>query len=147
VKTFDQLVVNFLQSKHGDLFDVTPVPDNWFGKLSGEIVFEQRARQVNEAPPILEPVDIRAKQMLARSHKIEEPRERIILQHLRIERVPLQEVHYKHAGVDRELWICGNEKEVFAPKAPWNRGRVTGAIAGVILVAAGLLALLVFFLK
>ena len=46
-----------------------------------------------------------------------------LLQALRVERIPLLEIDYKYAGVERKLWICGQQQEVYAPKSPWRRQR------------------------
>ena len=54
----------------------------------------------------------------------------------------MQEVNYTYAGVERKLWLCGNENEVYAPNAPWNRLRLMWTIltcVGVGVLAVGLL--------
>jgi hypothetical protein len=147
VKTFDRLVVKFLSSRKSDLFDVTPVPDGWFGRLSGESLVDVRQERVDDFAPVNAEVDSRARALLKRSHEIE-GRTRILLQHLQIDRIPLYEVRYSYAGVDRHLWLCGNEQEVYAPRAPWNRSRLFGTIvtAGLIgMVLIGGLVFLLFF--
>jgi hypothetical protein len=64
-----------------------------------------------------------------------------------VERLPLYEVQYKYAGVDRKLWICGNEQGIYAPRAPRNRQRLFWVIAGTALAVAALIGLGVFLLR
>jgi hypothetical protein len=146
VKTFDRLVVRFLQSRHGELIDVTPVPDNWFGHLSGEMMAEERGPRIESFNPVNDDIDERARKLLERSHDVDEARTRILLQHLRIERIPLHEVRYRYAGVERKLWICGNEKDIYAPEAPWNRSRLYGTVLGSILAGVVVIGLVVWLL-
>lgn len=146
VKSFDRLVVKFLSSHRSNLFDVTPVPDDWFGRLSGETLVDVRKERVDDFPPVNEEVDGRARDLLKRSHEIDEGQTRILLQHLQIDRIPLHEVRYSYAGVDRRLWLCGKEMEVYAPDAPWNRSRLYGTILTVALIGAVLLGGLLWLL-
>jgi hypothetical protein len=67
VKTFNRLIVKFLSSRKSDLFDVTPVPDGWFGRLTGESLVEERKRIVESFPPVNEEVDGRARQLIDHS--------------------------------------------------------------------------------
>ncbi len=70
----------------------------------------------------------------------------MILQTLRIDRIPLNELEYKYAGADHKLWICGREQEVYAPKAPWNRSLITFLIGMGLLAAVALIAGVVYLL-
>lgn len=141
VKTYDVLVVRFQNAKQGEVLDVTPVPDNWLGSLSGESLFDRKAPRIDESEldPISEPFTIKARDLLRQSHDIDEKHERILVQMLHIDRIALQEVKYTYAGVDRTLWICGKEKGVYAPNAPWNRSRLFFLITGSVLAAAGII--------
>ena len=78
--------------------------------------------------------------LLEKSHAIDAEEERILMQALRVERIPLHEVRYQYAGVDRQLWICGSGEELYAPNAPWNRGRVIALVAGVVAAVVSLVA-------
>ncbi len=143
LKTFDQVIVKFLRSKHGDLLDLTPVPDNWFGRLTGEVLRTTRATRIDHVEPYNEEIDKRVQALLDRSHSLENDQSRILLQQIHVERIPLHEVPYRYAGVERRLWICGNEKAVYAPDAPWNRSRLALLIASVLF---GLIIFIAFFL-
>ena len=146
VKTYDQLVVRFLTAKEGEVIDVTPVPDKWLGGLHGEVLFDQKAPRIEGCDSVPESVARKAGELLSRSHDIDEKQDRILLQMLHIERIPLQEVKYTYAGVERQLWICGSEQALHAPKAPWNRGRLFGLIAGAAVAVAAVIGLVVFLL-
>jgi hypothetical protein len=146
VKTFEQLIVRFLTATQGEVLDVTPVPDNWLGRLSGEVLFDRKAGRIEECDSVPEAVAKKAQQLLAHSHAVDEAQERILLQLLHVERIPMQEVRYKYAGVERLLWICGSRQDVYAPKAPWNRKRLFGMIAGIAAAVAAVVALIVYLL-
>ena len=66
----------------------------------------------------------------------------MLLQELHVKQIPQLEVQYMYAGVDRRLWICGQEERVHAPGAPWHRGRywllVGCAVAAAVVAIAGL---------
>jgi hypothetical protein len=68
------------------------------------------------------------------------------LQHLQIDRIPLHEVRYTYAGVDRCLWVCGKENEIYAPNAPWNRSRLWGMILLSTLAVLAVIGVLIYFL-
>jgi hypothetical protein len=138
VKTFDQVVVRFQTATQGELLDVTPVPDGWFGRISGTVAVDLQAERIDQFEPVTPEVDKKAKELLARSHEIKESNARLLQQELRIERVPLFEVPYRYAGDQRRLWICGNEQEIYAPEAPWHRRRLMLLIGACIV--AGILA-------
>jgi hypothetical protein len=146
VKTFDQLIVRFQTATQGEVLDVTPVPDPWLGHLTGQMLVEQRARLIEQFDPVTPEVDQKGRDLLAKSHAVEEDRTRILLQMLEIQRIPLYEVRYKYAGVERQLWICGSEQELYAPKAPWHRQRLLLLIAGIVAAVALLVGLIVFLL-
>lgn len=146
VKTFDQLIVRFQTAKQGELLDVTPVPDPWLGRLSGDLLVNRKERLIAACPGGV-PAEVVAKadDLLAKSHAVDEDRARILLQMLHVERIPVYEVGYTYAGTDRTLWICGREQELHAPGAPWNRQRLYGVIAGSVAVVAAAVAAAVYF--
>jgi hypothetical protein len=136
-KSFEQLIVRFQAATQGEILDVTPVPDKWLGTLNGDAVIDLKDPQINSPQPITPEVDAKVKELLAQSHAIDTGEARILLQTLRVERIPLVEVDYKYAGVERKLWICGQQQEVYAPKSPWRRQRVLMVtLGGVLFVAA-----------
>lgn len=136
-KSFEQLIVRFQAATQGEILDVTPVPDKWLGTLSGESVIDRKDPRIDTALSITPEVDAKVHDLLAESHAIDTGQARILLQALHVERIPLVEVDYKYAGVERKLWICGQQQEIYAPKAPWRRQRVfMVALAGVLAVAA-----------
>jgi hypothetical protein len=146
VKTFNLLVVRFQTAKQGELLDVTPVPDAWLGKLSGDLLVERKERRVAHCPPDVPPEVVKkADDLLAKSHAVDEARARILLQLLHVERIPLYEVSYTYAGTDRTLWICGREQALHAPGAPWHRKRLFAVIAGATAVTVAVVAALVYF--
>jgi hypothetical protein len=147
VKTFQQLVVRFHNTTHREVLDVTPVPDNWLGTLSGQVLFDRTDERIDECDSVPETVARKAKELLDRSHAVEQGHERILQQYLHVERIPLQEVRYKYAGVERQLWICGSRDDVYAPKAPWNRGRLFSLLAGVALAVAATIVLIVYLVS
>jgi hypothetical protein len=153
IKTFDQLVVRFQSAKEGELLDVTPVPDSWLGSLKGKILVEQRARFIERCDPASAdetvPAEVveKANALLANSHAVDEERARILLQLLHVERIPLHEVSYKYAGVERKLWICGKEQGIHAPHAPWNRKRLGWLIAGIVVAVVAVAVLIAYLLS
>lgn len=147
VKTFDQLVVRFLTAKEGEVIDVTPVPDKWLGGLKGDVLVDQKAPRIDGCEAVPDHVAQKAQELLARSHVIDEKQDRILLQLLHVERIPLQEVRYKYAGVERQLWICGAEQALHAPNAPWNRQRVIALISGLVVAVLAAIGLIVLLLR
>lgn len=146
IKTYDQLVVRFLTAKQGEVLDVTPVPDDWLGRLAGDVLVDREEPRIDRCDAGPESVARKAEELLQRSHALDEGHERILLQKLHIERIPLHEVRYGYAGVDRRLWICGAEQAIHAPGAPWNRQRLTAVLAGAVLLAVALVGLIVFLI-
>ena len=124
VKTFDQLIVRFQAASQGELVDVTPVPDGWLSSLSGEVLLDERAPRIESCSALPEAANRKAMEVLTKSHEVDDREDRILLQHLHVQRIPIDELRYKYAGEERQLWICGNEQGVHAPKAPWNRRRL-----------------------
>lgn len=145
VKTFDRLVVRFHNAKQGEVLDVTPVPDDWLGRLSGEVLLDVQAPRIDACPAgVPETVAVKAADLLTRSHAIDADQDRILVQMLHVERIPLHEVRYRYAGVERQLWICGTEQALHAPKAPWNRGRLYQLLAGVGLLVVVLVGVILW---
>jgi hypothetical protein len=141
IKTLDQLVVRFQTATQGEVLDVTPVPDKWLGRLSGEVLVDEQAARIDRCASVPEAVARKAGDLLTESHAVDERQTRIILQLLHVERLPLSEVRYKYAGVERQLWICGQEQDIYAPDAPWNRQRLGWLIAGAVCAVAALVGL------
>jgi hypothetical protein len=147
VKTFEQLVVRFQAATQGEVIDVTPVPDNWLGQLGGEVLVDQRARRIESCESLPEIVAPKFQDLLTKSHDVDDRQTRIILQILHVERLPLYEVRYKYAGVERQLWICGNERQIYAPNAPRNRQRVFWLTAGIIAAIAAVVGLAIVLFR
>jgi|GEM_PF-3267581 len=145
-KSFEQLIVRFQAATQGEILDVTPVPDKWLGSLTGDPVVDLKAPRIDSAQSITPEVDSKLHELLAQSHAINTGEARILLQTLRVERVPLVEMDYKYAGVERKLWICGQQQEVYAPKAPWRRQRVLMVALGITLAIAAVACGVAFYL-
>lgn len=144
VKTFQQIVVRFLNAKQGEVIDVTPVPDKWLGSLSGEVLLDEKSQRIEACGDLPESVAVKARELLTRSHAVDARQDKILMQLLHVERIPLQEMHYKYAGVERLLWICGAEQAVYAPNAPWNRGRLFALIGGAAVAVAAVVGFVVW---
>ena len=121
------------------MVDETPVPDNLIGKLHGEVMLDEKSAYIESLPPLAPEIDAKIEAMLQVSHEKDENHARILLQSIHVEQVPVHEVRYSYAGVDRKLWICGQENLVYAPGTPWNRGRLAmlGGILAGFMIAAG----------
>jgi hypothetical protein len=145
VKTFDQVTVRFLSSVKSDVLDRTPVPDKLIARLGGDVVLDEKAPQIERVRAVAPEVDGHVESLLTASRQIDEANARILLQHLHVERVPVFEVDYTYAGVGRQLWVCGKERSVYAPKAPWHRGRLAALVAGLVLAAVAVAAALWLF--
>lgn len=139
LRTFDELVVRFQVAAQGELVDVTPVPDPWLAKRAGEVLVDSRQPQIDDVANLPEAARTKAKQLLDRSHDVDTREFRILLQHLRVERIPIHEVGYTYAGEEKKLWICGTDRAVHAPAAPWNRARMYALFAAIAIPVAGLL--------
>jgi hypothetical protein len=147
VKTFDELVVRFQVASQGELVDVTPVPDKWLTKRTGEVLIDIRETRVILGESIPEGARSKVKELIDRSHDVDAATYRIILQQMRVERIPIYEVRYKYAGEEKALWICGEDHAIHAPRAPWNRNRMYGLFAVVMTLLAVLVLLLVVWLR
>ncbi len=147
IKTFEQLVVRFQSAAQGEVLDVTPVPDNWLGRLSGEVLVDLKSRRIESCDSLPESAARKASDLLRKSHEVDEQETRTILQLLHVERLPLYEVKYTYAGVERQLWICGKEQGIHAPNAPRNRKRMFWLISGIVLAVIGLIVLVYFLLR
>jgi hypothetical protein len=139
--------VRFQAAAQSEVLDVMPVPDKWLGRFSGEVLIDQKARRIETCESLPEAVARKAMDLLSKSHEVDEQQTRVILQLLHVERLPLYEVRYTYAGVERRLWICGNEQGIHAPNAPRNRQRVFWVITAIVLAIAGLVGLAMFLLR
>jgi len=145
LKWFDELTVQFTNRNQAALLEFTPVPDRWFHRLSGQLLLNEQATRIEPFPIDLAPVDSKTRELLGIAHRLD-PRERQILrEHLSIERIPVYEVKYMYAGGDQQLWICGNEREIYAPKSPWNRERFALLVAGCVIAMTAVIGLLVWW--
>jgi hypothetical protein len=146
VKSFDQLIVRFHTPRQTKIVDATPVPDDTFLTLKGDVLIDDQAARIDSARPVNPGVDDCVRDLLAASHRVNTDQTRILAQHLRVERIPITEIHYSYAGVEHKLWVCGKEHQVHAPNAPWHRSRFMGLLIGVALGVAAVIALVVFLL-
>jgi hypothetical protein len=147
VKSFEQLVVHFQTAAQAEVLDVTPVPDKWLGRFTGEVLVDQQAPRIECPDSLPEAAFAKTKDLLSKSQEVDERQTRIIQQRLHVERLPLYEVKYKYAGVERQLWICGNEHDLYAPNAPRNRQRVFWVSAGIVSAIAAVIGLVIFLVR
>jgi hypothetical protein len=127
------------------VLDETPVADKTLGALSGDQVLELNGPLIAGHEPVTPEVDQCVGAQLAKSHTVDARQQRVLRQSLRVTRIPQTEVQYTYAGIERRLWICGQEQRVYAPGAPWQRGRywlLVGGIVAAAVVALGAVALL-----
>jgi hypothetical protein len=139
---FEQLTVRFRNKSDYEVLDTTEVPDENFEKLKGEAIFARHAPRVEGLTGVPPTVEQSGKKLLRASQAVDEREARVLFQDLAIERVPVNEVQYMYAGVDRRLWIYG-DGHVYAPGAPWRRDRlwtILAAVAGVLVLAGVLFA-------
>lgn len=132
VKTFDELVVRFQVAAKGELIDVTPVPDKWLAKRGGVAVLDVREPRIERWEKIPDAAEVKVQELIERSHAVDASEYRILLQHLQVECIPIQEVRYKYAGAEKQLWICGSDQAIYAPAAPWSRSRMYGLFAAIV---------------
>jgi hypothetical protein len=141
---FERLTVRFRKRSLYEVFDTTEVPDENFEKLTGEAIFSRHAPRVERVTGLPPAVEQSGQKLLRESQTVDQRQARVLFQDMAIERVPVHEVHYMYAGIDRRLWIYG-DGHVHAPGAPWRRGRLVGilaAAAGAIIVVVVLFLLL-----
>jgi hypothetical protein len=139
---FEQLTVRFRNKSDYEVLDTTEVPDENFEKLAGEAIFTRHAPRIEGVSSLPPTVAESGNKLLRQSQAVDERQARVLFQDLAIERVPVHEVQYMYAGVDRRLWIYG-DGHVYAPGAPWRRDRlwaILAAVAGVLVLAGVLFA-------
>jgi hypothetical protein len=139
VQAYDVLTVEFRCEEIARVVNTTPVPDEMLATVSGET----ELNETNDATGLanVEPeIQEHAKALLARSRK--DTNRSVLRQCLQIDRVHVHQVEYSVAGsAAKRLWICGQERRVYAPGAPKSLGRML-VIAIVTLVAVAALAVL-----
>jgi hypothetical protein len=144
VKTFDQLTVRFRAPAETEVVDATGVPDAMLRALKGDVLVDRRAPRIEGCEGTPAEVEERARQMLRKAQAVDERTARVLFQELHVERIPIHEVGYSYAGVSRKLWICGHERQVHAPGAPWRSGRLWALLGGI--AAAIVLVILIVIL-
>jgi hypothetical protein len=125
---YERLTVRFRNQCLYEVLDTTEVPDENFEKLTGESIFARHAPRVETAAGLPPTVQLSSQKLLSESQAVDERQAHLLFQDMVIERVPVHEVQYMYAGVDRRLWIYG-DGHIHAPGAPWRRGRLVAIIA------------------
>lgn len=136
IRSFDLLTALFRFIKLEDVLDATDMPDALLGKVSGEVLIDEREERLSKSARVSDEVDVRANRLLSKSQNI--PNTRIVLhfQRLHIEQVGIYEATYRYKEhPEQRLWVYGAEGKVYAPNAPKSWGRI-------LLFALGVLALL-----
>ena len=145
-KNYQELVARFHVVKQVKVLDDTPVADKVVGGLSGDTLLDVRRREIDRADSVAPDVDACVNTFLRESHAVDARQERILLQDLHVKEIPQLEVEYMYAGIDRRLWICGDEQRVHAPGAPWHRGRYWLLVGTVVAAAVAAIAGLAYVL-
>jgi hypothetical protein len=147
VKTYDVLRIRFHHKTETSVIDSTAVPDYLIGKASGDVLIDERGVVLKTCPSAPADLQGRANDLLRKSQAVSPNDTIILLQYLRVERVPIFEVVYRYPGAsdaERKLWIYGAEQHVHAPNAPTNWMRILTVLGGVVLAAAAALAAVLF---
>jgi hypothetical protein len=147
LKWFDELTVQFSNRPQAALLEFTPVPDRWFHRLSGEMLCQEKAHRIESLPTQIAPVDSKTAELLAIAHRVDPRQCHILCEQMSIERIPVYEVKYMYAGGDQQLWICGKEREIYAPNSPWNRERFALLVTGCVIATATVVGLVVWWLR
>lgn len=146
VKTFEQLTIHFRVDSQVEVIHATKIPDKLLQQVHGEILVDDREAVALKSPAVDRPVDERIEKLLKKSQSVTEGQTRLLFQHLHIESVSIQEVHYRyHNSALKSLWIYGREQRIYAPGAPWPWGKLAAILLGcafvvgiLIVLAAGL---------
>jgi hypothetical protein len=141
---FEQLTVRFRIRSQYEVLDTTEVPDEKFEKLRGEAIFTRHAPRIEGVAGLPLTVAECGQKLLRESQSVDDRRSRVLFQDLGVERVPVHEVCYMYAGVDRRLWIYG-DGHIHAPNAPWRRDRLVWVVAAVVGGLALAIAAIVYF--
>jgi hypothetical protein len=144
VRTFDQLTVRFRDATQSHLLDPTDLPDELLLEQRGDSVFAKRAPRIHDAPGVPNNVAQSSRTILQKSHSLDGRDTRLLFQDLVVARIPIHEVAYTYAGIERRLWIYA-DGQVHAPGAPWRRDRLLmllGALLGGIVLVTLLWLLL-----
>lgn len=145
LKTFEELIVRFQVASHGELVDVTPVPDRWLAQRDGIVLLDLREPRIEDWKKIPDAASARVQELIQDSRNVGTQDYRMILQHLRVDRIAIHEIRYRYAGEEKRLWICGEDRAVYAPAAPWNRTRMYALFAAIVIPLACLLFWLLVF--
>jgi hypothetical protein len=130
---YERLTVRFRNKSQYEVLDTTEVPDENFERLQGEAIFTRHAPRIEAVPDLPPTVEQSGQKLLRQSQAVDAREARVLFQDMAIERVPVHEVQYMYAGVDRRLWIYG-DGQVHAPGAPWRRDRMFAIAAASVLV-------------
>jgi hypothetical protein len=141
---FERLTVRFRNKSQYEVIDTTEVPDENFERLQGEAIFTRHAPRIETVPDLPPSVEQSGQKLLRASQAVDAREARVLFQDMAIERVPVHEVQYMYAGVDRRLWIYGGG-HVHAPGAPWRRDRMLAIVAAVGAALIAVLAAILLF--
>jgi hypothetical protein len=136
VRTFDQLTVRFRDATQNELLDPTDVPDELLRDAQGDAIFSKRDARIEASPGMPAHVESTSRTILQKSHTFNQRDTRLLFQDLAVQRIPVHEVAYTYAGVERRLWVYA-DGQVHAPHAPWRRDRmwaIAGGVAAVVIL-------------
>jgi hypothetical protein len=140
---YERLTVRFRNKCQYEVLDTTEVPDANFEKLKGEAIFTRHSPRVEIAPGLPPTVEQSGQKLLRHAQSVDSRQAKVLFQDMAIDRVPVHEVQYMYAGVDRRLWVYG-DGQVHAPGAPWRRDRMIGIVfaASAVIIAIVVLVVL-----
>lgn len=144
VKTYDVLTVDFHSNKLTEVLDATGVPDHLLTRVSGETQVDDRCERFETGACVTPEVDSRVAGMIQKSQAINAQDSRLLFQHLRVERVGVQEVVYRYYNSPtKRMWIYGSEQAIYAPGAPRAWGKLLAIAGGVLAVVAAVILALI----
>jgi len=143
LKRHDELTVAYRPQEVTRIVHSTSLPDWLLAGTRGEPVLDVESPRFDGVPPLTpEPLLAAITEVIATARA--ESGATVLYQRLIAERIPVLRVRYAIRGPSKkrpgDLWIYGSPMEVFAPDVPRDGVRITGAIAGAVLLLAMVVA-------
>ena len=132
IKTYDLLTVHFSCPTLKEVLHGTKVPDYLLGAAPGEVLADEQGVTLPRSTPLPPKVEERVEELLRKAQPVDPAKTRVLLQHLHVEQVNIQEVQYQHGGKDRRLWIYGDDQRIYAPGMPRPWGKLALLLGGIL---------------